>query len=261
MTIINNVAAATDREGLSISTTNVLLNVVPTITDPGTNEVAANISDPDHSLNYTCGTAVSDFSVNYGAQTNIGYVAISGHTAATPTQATIELYNDTTLIDSVVLQRNNNVMFTFAPQAFQNLIIKFVTVPNNYQMTVSFIAGGEYLTIAKGQQAGYARNWLTRHTTQRTASTLEVGPISSTQRSKALSGMLSLPNELAIFTEGVWQTFVDFSYEQPFFIKEFKSKPESTYLCYDPSHGFKSHPQTQTLDVITLKFTAFNGLF
>lgn len=261
MTIINNVAAATDREGLSISTTNVLLNLVPTITDPGTNEVASNISDPDHSLNYTCGTTVADFSVSYGAQTNISYVAISGHTAATPTQATIELYNDTTLIDSVVLQRNNNVMFTFAPQAFQNLIVKFVTVPNNYQMTVSFIAAGEYLTIAKGQQAGYMRNWLTRHTTQRTSSTLEVGPISSTQRSKALSGMLSLPNELAIFAEGTWQTFVDFSYEQPFFIKEFKSKPESTYLCYDPTHGFKSHPQTPTLDVITLKFTAFNGLF
>ena len=261
MTIINNVAAATDREGLSISTTNVLLNIVPTITDPGTNEVAANISDPDHSLNYTCGTAVADFSVSYGAQSNISYVAISGHTAATPTQATIELYNDTTLIDSVVLQRNNNVMFTFAPQAFQNLIVKFVTVPNNYQTTVSFIAAGEIVTLLKGQQAGYARNWLNRHTTQRTSSTLEVAPISSTQRSKALPGTLSMPNELAIFTEGTWQTFVDFSYEQPFFIKEFKSKPESTYLCYDPTHGFKSHPQTPTLDVITLKFTAFNGLF
>ena len=250
-----------ENDGLAISTTNVLLNVVPTITDAGTNEVAANISDPDHSLNYTCGTAVSDFAVSYGAQTNISYVGISGHTAATPDQATIELYDDTLLIDTVTIQRNNNLMFTFAAQDFTDLIVKFITVPNNYQMTVSFIAAGEYLTIAKGQQAGYARNWLARHTTQRTVSTLEVGPISSTQRSKALSGMLSLPNELAIFTEGVWQTFVDFSYDQPFFIKEFKSKPESTYLCYDPSHGFKSHPQTQTLDVITLKFTAFNGLF
>ena len=250
-----------ENDGLAISTTNVLLNVVPAITDPGTNEVAANISDPDHSLNYTCGTTVADFAVSYGAQTNISYVGISGHTAATPDQATIELYDDTLLIDTVTIQRNNNLMFTFAVQDFTDLIVKFITVPNNYQMTVSFIAAGEYLTIAKGQQAGYARNWLTRHTTQRTASTLEVGPISSTQRSKALSGMLSLPNELAIFTEGVWQAFVDFSYDQPFFIKEFKSKPESTYLCYDPSHGFKSHPQTQTLDGITLKFTAFNGLF
>ena len=252
---------AIENDGLAISTTNVLLNVVPTITDAGTNEVAANISDPDHSLNYTCGTTVADFAVSYGAQTNISYVGISGHTAATPDQATIELYDDTLLIDTVTIQRNNNLMFTFATQDFTDLIVKFITVPNNYQMTVSFIAAGEYLTIAKGQQAGYARNWLKRHTTQRTASTLEVGPISSTQRSKALSGMLSLPNELAIFTEGTWQAFVDFSYDQPFFIKEFKSKPESTYLCYDPLHDFKSHSQTQTLDVIILKFTAFNGLF
>jgi hypothetical protein len=87
-----------------------------------------------------------------------------------------------------------------------------------------------------------------------------VGPISSTQRSKALKGTLSLPNELAIFTEGTWQAFIDFSYEQPFFIKEFKSKPESTYICYDPMPGVKSHPKTRTLDVITLKFTLFNGL-
>ena len=66
--------------------------------------------------------------------------------------------------------------------------------------------------------------------------------------------------ELAIFTEGTWQDFVDFSFEQPFFIKEFQDKPESSYICYDPMPGVKSHPQTPTLDVITLKFTVYNGL-
>lgn len=260
MTILNNVTPSTDTSGLSITTSNVLIDLVPTITDPGTGEIAANISDPDHSLTYTCGTNVADFSVSYGAQTNISYVAISGHTAATPTQAAIELYNDTTLIDSVVLQRNNNVMFTFPSQAFQNLIVKFITVPNNYQMSVSYIAAGQHITIEKGEQSGYARNWLNRHVTQRTVSTLEVGPISSTQRSKALKGTLSLPNELAIFAEGTWQTFLDFAYEQPFFMKEFNNKPESSYICYDPMPGIKSHPQTRTLDVITLKFTVYNGL-
>ena len=237
-----------------------MLNVVPTVTDPGTGEIAANISDPDHSLNYTCGISIVDFAVSYGAQTNISYVAISGHTAATPAQATIELYNGVTLIDSVVLQRNNNVMFTFPAQAFQDLIIKFITVPNNYQMTVSFIAAGEIITLLKGEQAGYVRGWLNRGTIQRTASTLEGAPISSTQRSKPLPASLSMPNELAIFTQGTWQKFIDFSFEQPFFIKESKSKPESTYICYDPKHGIKSHPKTRVLDVITLKFTLFNGL-
>jgi hypothetical protein len=245
---------------LAISTSNVLIDVVPTLTDAGTGEIAANISDPDHSLNYTCGTDTSNFAVVYGAHSNISYVAISGHTAATPAEATVRLWDAGVLIDSVDLTRNNNVMFTFPTMDFTNMIIQFVTVPNNYQMTVSFIAAGQYIAIETGQQAGYARNWLNRHVTQRSNSTLEVGPISSTQRAKALKGTLSLPNELAIFTEGTWQDFIDFSFEQPFFIKEFQDKPESSYICYDPMPGVKSHPQTPTLDVITLKFTVYNGL-
>jgi hypothetical protein len=247
-------------EGLSISSTNVLLDVIPTITDPGTNEVAANISDPNHSLNYTCGTNVADFAVSYGAQSDISYVGISGHTSATAAPATIELYDGVTLIDSVDLTRNNNVMFTFPELDFTDLIVKFITVPNNYQTTVSFIAAGEYITIEKGQQAGFARNWLNRHTTQRTVSNEQVGPISSTQKSKSLPGKLLMPNELAIFSNGVWQDFIDFSYEQPFFIKEVKSLPESSYICYDPKPGVKSHPTTTTLDVITLSFSVYNGL-
>lgn len=245
---------------LAISTSNVLINAVPTLTDPGTGEVAANISDPDHSLNYTCGTAIGDFQASYGAQSNISYVAISGHTAATPDTATIELYDNAMLIDTVTITRNNNIMFTFPEMNFTDLIVKFITVPNNYQMTVSFIAAGKYLAIETGQQAGYARNWLNRHVTQRSNSTLEVGPISSTQRAKALKGTLSLPNQLAIFTEGTWQDFIDFSFEQPFFMKEFQDKPESSYICYNPMPSVKSHPQTPTLDVITLKFTVYNGL-
>ncbi len=51
---------------LSISTTNVLTGQTPVVTDPGTNEVASNISSSDHSLTYTCGTAVGDFQVDYG---------------------------------------------------------------------------------------------------------------------------------------------------------------------------------------------------
>lgn len=260
MTIITNVSGSPLADGLSISTTNVLINQVPTITDAGTNEVPANISDPDHSLNYTCGTSVAHFAVSYGAQTNISYVAISGHTAATPTQATIELYNGATLIDSVVLARNNNVMFTFPAQTFQDLIVKFVTVPNNFQMTVSYIAAGTHLTILTGEQAGYKRNWLNRHQVQRTTTNLQVGPVSSLTQKKSLKGTLSLPNEVVSFAEGAWQTFIDFAFDEPFFIKEVGSKPESSYICFDPMFDTNAHSQTRALDMIKLKFTVFNGL-
>ena len=260
MTIISNVSSQSTEKGLSISTSNVLIDQTPVIVDAGIGEEAANISDPDHSLNYTCGSSIQHFSVSYGAQTNISYVGISGHNSATPAQATIELYNGLTLIDSVVIKRNHNVMFTFPAQAFQDLIVKFITVPVTYQLTLSFIAAGKHLTISKGEQAGYKRAWLNRHTTQKTTTNLVVGPVAGTRKSMALKGTLTFPNELASFAESEWQDFIDFSFDQPFFIKEQIEKPESSYICFDPKHDVKSHSQTRVLDVISLKFTAYNGL-
>ncbi len=260
MAIIVSSTAQPSDKGISISSSNVLIGQTPTITDPGTGEVAANISDPDHSLTYTCGTDVGDFSVSYGAQADITYVAISGHTAATPTQATIELYDGVTLVQSVVLKRNNNVMFTFTMRSFSDLIVKFKTVPNNYQMTLSYIAAGQHITILTGEQSGYSRSWLNRHTTQRTATTLEVGPVTSIQKQKALKGSLNFPNQLTAFTRGVWQDFIDFSFEQPFFIKEVVSNPESSYICYDPVFSVKAHKSTRKLDFINVSFSVFNGL-
>ena len=246
--------------GLSISTSNVLEGVTPTIVDPGTGEVAVNISDPDHSLNYTCGTSTGHFEVNYGAKTNISYVAISGHTAATPANATIELYDDALLIDSVVLKRNNNVMFTFAEMSFTELKVRFVTVPNNFQMTVSFIAAGQHLDLLTGEQSGYKRNWLNRHKMQRTTTNLEVGPVSSLTQNKSLPGALVVPNSVVADLQDTWQDFIDFAFDQPFFIKEVEAKPESSYICFDPKFDTNSHSQTLKLDVLKLKFTVYNGL-
>ena len=248
------------QKGLSISTSNVLINQIPVITDPGANEVASNLSDPDHSLTYTCGTASDVFSVSYGAQLNISYVAISGHTSATLDQSVIQLFNGAVLVDSVVLTRNNNVMFTFPLQNFQNLTVKFITIPNTYQVTVSFIAAGTHLIIATGEQAGYKRNWLNRHQVQRTTTNLQVGPVSSLTQKKSLKGVLSLPNETIAIAENSWQTFIDFAFEEPFFIKEVSDKPQSSYICFDPMFDTNAHSQTRALDILKLKFTVFNGL-
>ncbi|PHS21823.1 MAG: hypothetical protein COA84_14940 [Robiginitomaculum sp.] len=151
-------------------------------------------------------------------------------------------------------------MFTFPAQTFQDLIVKFVTVPNNFQMTVSYIAAGTHLTILTGEQAGYKRNWLNRHQVQRTTTNLQVGPVSSLTQKKSLKGTLSLPNEVVSFAEGAWQTFIDFAFDEPFFIKEVGSKPESSYICFDPMFDTNAHSQTRALDMIKLKFTVFNGL-
>ncbi len=246
--------------GLSISATNVLIDQVPTITDPGEEENPANLSDPDHSVNYTCGSNSANFSINYGSQNNINYVGISGHNAATTANATIALYDGLNLIDSVELSRNNNVMFTFASRNFSQLIIRFLTLPKNYQATVSYIAAGRYIDIPTGEQSGYKRLWLMRHTQQRTTTNMQSMPVSSLQKPVALKGALSLPNQLRDFTELDYQNFIDFTFEQPYFIKEQSDKPQSSYICFSAKHDLSAHPQTRLLNAVKLSFNAYNGI-
>ncbi len=245
---------------LSISMSNVLTSITPAITDAAAGEVASNISSPDHSLTYTSGLTASDFKVNYGAVNNISYVGISGHTAATTGTATVQLFDGVTLIDSVVITRNHNIMFTFDERNFTSLEVVFVTAPSTAAMTVSFIAAGDYISIAGGEQAGYKRNWLNRMSVQRTSSNLQSAPVAITRRSKPLKGNLTLPNELASFTVDAWQDLLDFTEVQPFFIREQDDKPESSYICYNAISSIASHGQTRTLNAVSLKFDLFNGV-
>ena len=251
---------------LSISTSNVLLDAVPTIDNPGANEVPANISDPDHSLTYTCGTnGGTYFDIHYGAKSDISYVAVSGHNVSLNSASTsIRVYNGSTLIDSASIDRDHNVMLTFPEMDFTDLTVRFSggvgPDPLPTAVTVTFVAAGKHLSIATGEQAGFKRNWLNRHTTQRTTTNLQVGPVSSLTQRKALKGSLSLPNETPAFSQGEWQTFIDFAFEQPFFIKEVEDLGQSSYICFDPSFNTSSHGQTLALDVLKLDFTVYNGL-
>ena len=245
---------------LSISYSNVLTSLTPTITDTAAGEVADYISSPDHSLNYTSGSTATDFTVDYGAVNNISYVGISGHTAALTGAANIELYDDVTLLDSVTITRNHNIMFTFDERNFTALKVVFVTTPNTAVITVSFIAAGQYISILGGEESGYKRNWLNRQTVQRTSSNLQAAPVAITRRSKPLKGTLSLPNELASFTDDGWQTLIDFTELQPFFIRERDDLPESTYICYNAISDISAHSQTRTLNKLSLKFELFNGV-
>lgn len=246
--------------GMAISLTNSLTGKSPTITDGAIGAVPSDVTNPDHSLTVSSGFSVTDFSLSFGPVSNLTYVAISGHDAATPTQATIEIYDGITLIDSVVLQRNNNVMFTFSLRSFADLIVKFVTVPNTFVTTVSYIAAGRHMLIIGGERAGYKRNWLKRHLRQKTTTGIQSSPVATTKRRRPLKTSLSLPNEVVNFSRGTWQDFLDFAESQPFFIREVDALPESTYICYDQVEDVVAHSQTRSLDVLRLTFNAYNGL-
>jgi hypothetical protein len=244
-----------------VTTSNQLLGVTPTIPiDARPGEVPANITNPDHSLTYTSGTASSGFTISFGAQNNISYVAISGHDSALTNTSIVSIFNGATQIQAVSVSRNHNLMFTFDLINFSDLRVTFSIVPNNQKTTVSYIAAGTYLVIPKGEQAGYSRQWLKRHLVAETSTNLLSAPTGTTQKRVALSGNLSIPNQTLDFIETSWQTFVDFTFTQPFFIKEYDAEPKSTYICYNPRHEATAHPLTRGLVNVSMQFNSYNGL-
>ena len=244
-----------------VTTTNKLIGVTPAIlTDAGVAQTPANISDPDHSNTYTSGTSTGPFTISFGAQTGISYVAISGHNTVVSADAVISVTDGASTVQQITISRNHNLVMSFDLRDFTDLRVTFAPDPNIQQTTVSYIAAGTYLTIPRGEQSGYSRQWLRRHTTSRASTNLVVGPTGVIQKKVALKGSLSIPNQTIDFAETSWQNFIDFSYDQPFFIKEDDAKAESSYICYDPKHDIKAHSDTRLLVNPTMKFTCFNGL-
>jgi hypothetical protein len=244
-----------------VTTSNQLIGVTPTVPiDAGVGEVPANITNPDHSLTYTSGTATSAFTVSFGAQSNISYVAISGHNVALTNSSIISVFNGGVQLQTVTIARNHNLMFTFDLTNFSDLRVTFSVIPNNQSTTVSYIAAGTYLVVPRGEQAGYSRQWLKRHLVAQTSTNLLSAPTGITQKRIALNGTLSIPNQTIDFIETNWQTFVDFTFTQPFFIKEDDAKQESTYICYNPKHEVTAHPLNRGLVNASVQFNSYNGL-
>ena len=244
-----------------VTTSNQLLGVTPTIlADAGAGQVPANITDPDHSLTYTSGTGSSNFKIAFGAQNNISYFAISGHNAAALGATSIFILDSSVQVAAVGISRNHNLLFTFDMRNFTNLEVQFNVNPNNQPTTVSYIAAGTYLVVPRGEQAGYSRQWLKRHLVAQTSTNLLSAPTGFTQKRVALSGNLSIPNQTIDFIETNWQTFVDFSFTQPFFMREDDAKTESTYICYNPKHDVKAHADTRGLVNASMQFNSYNGL-
>jgi len=223
---------------------------------------ALNITSPDHSLTYT---SVPDgsgsFRVFIDDHEDVEYVAISGHTAVpNGGSAVVSFGFGTTVVDSVTLFRNNNVMFTFEPMDLGGFFVQFTPSFPSHPVTLSQVAIGRLIDVEEGEQAGYKRNWLKRSIKQRTTSNRTSAPVSAIQKTEPLSATLNIPNIDAHLSQNDYQRFIDYTFEQPFFIKEVEDLPESSYICYDPEHDIVAHRATPLLNRATIKFKAYNGL-
>lgn len=253
---------------MRISTSNILIGNEPTVSIGSSSDDPANITDPDFSTSYT-GTDNNKLVFDFGATGLINYVAVAGvNIDGNKDYASyVQVIDANTLVTTNQVIRNNCVMITFEARAFSNLRVSLFNAAGNVLPAARFIAAGTYLQLPLGgENAGYNRQFLNRN--NKTKSTLSnlAAPTSVLTKKVAPKASLSLPNMTKSFSEIEWQTFLDFSDENYFFIVEQDLQGEvtqnsSAYLCFDVTNTkVVAHPQTRGLNNISFGFRVFNGL-
>jgi len=252
-----------------VTTSNILLGQTPTVSN-GANPTfdPASVTDPDFSTAYTA-SQNDRLTFDFGATQSISYVAFAGINIAGNKDFTsrCRVRDGDTIIATTFIQRNNCVVVSFAERTFSNLRVGLRNGAEDLPPSVSFIAAGAYFTVPNsGEVSGYNRQFLNRN--RKTKSSLNdlAAPTSYLTKKVVAKGVLNLPNMTREFSENEWQTFLDFSDENYFFIREQDpvgdtTQNNSAYLCFEPS-GIKvtAHAQTRELNNVSIAFKVFNGL-
>jgi hypothetical protein len=256
---------------MRLTTSNVLLGIQPNVSVGLSGDDPANVTDPDFSTSYT-GSDNNQISFVFSATESINYVAVAGINIANPTasegnQSYVRVTDGTNIITTNYITRENCVMITFPAQSFNNLRVVVYNTLGNILPSVRFIAAGNYLQIPNGgESAGYNRQWLNRSIETKSNINNLAAPTSVLTKKVALKGSLKIPNVTKDFSETSWQTFLDFSFSNYFFILEQDQEGDilsgsSAYLCFDPSNPkVTAHNSTRLMNNIALQFRVFTGL-
>jgi len=222
-----------------------------------TTDHVSNITDPDHSTNFSSGSGEFDFGIMYLQGAGNKALCISGLTG----NPKIDVYSGTTLIytrhrkTDGYLSSRDNVGALVIPLPADDSRVK---VSFDRSFTLSYMAVCTINHIVAGEQSGYSRNHINKHKQLKTTKNLQSAPVSSIMTNKSLSGTLSMPNLTVAETKEVDDTIFDGSY-LPFFICEVEGDPEASYCCFDPVLKVTAHPQHIALNTVRLSFTVFNG--
>ena len=257
---------------MRITTSNVLLGVTPSVAFGGSPDDAQNITDPDFSTSYTS-SSNNGLIVNFGSTVSINYVALAGLNIQGNKDYTSSVRvsdGSGSVISKNLVIRNNCIMLTFTARTFADLRITIDNPIGNILPAVRFVAAGTYLQIPNGgETGGYIRQFLSRN--NKTKSTLSnlAAPTAVLTTKVAPKATLNLPNMTKEFSELEWQTFLDFTEANYFFISEQDQNPaegestrnSSSYLCFDvTTTKATAHAQTRALNNLSIKFKVFNGL-
>lgn len=124
------------------------------------------------------------------------------------------------------------------------------------QLSISEIAMGAYYEIPRGEQAGYSKPWTVPNIKSRSSTGLDNAPVNLSYESRSLSCTLSVPNNFMRDFAG-WYGFINFAANNTFYILEDLDKYHS-YAGFNAVPDMtKSHSQTRSLGVSSIKFNAF----
>ena len=256
-----------------ITTSNILAGATPTIVTGVSGDLAANITDRDFSVNYTSSDQFR-LTASFGATGAINYVAVAGTNIKGGLYGAdvsrVRVYDGSTLIATIKVTTDQVVVISFPSQTFTDLRIGLYNATGSTPPILTYAAAGVALTVPNsGEQSGYNRQFLTRNIKQRNTVNNLGAPTAAIQKRVALKGTLNIPNVLKSFSENEWQTFLNFAYNDHFFIKEqedvvvneFAGSNPSAYLCYEATNSkATAHSQTRALNNLSISYKVFTGL-
>lgn len=258
-----------------ITRTNVIKNLSPTVvTGVNPDFDPSGITDPDFSTLYRS-TDNTRLFFDFGAVNGINYVSFSGINIQGNQDFTSRCFvaDGGNIIASTYINRNHSVVIDFETRDFTNLRLGLINPSGNANPIVRYCSAGVGFYVPNGgETAGYNRQFLNRNIINRTTINNDSAPIAQLRKRVAGAGTLNIPNMTAEFSEGEWQQFLDFAYENHFLIREQDPTPtqdgtelvtrnNSAYLCYDPGKSTpKAHPDTRRLNNISFPFKVYNGL-
>lgn len=246
-----------------LTTTNIFSGVTPVISLGASSDDASNLTNPDFSVNYTS-VSKESMSIDFGATQEINYIAVAGVNIAGNGDGSsrIRVRNGTEVVAITFLKRNHCVVLSFDARTFSDLKIGVFNGTQDQEITVSYVAGGNTLTVPNGGEiAGYNRQWLNRQIKTKTTTDQIAAPIAVLRKRVPVKGTLTLPNMTASFSQDEFQTFIDFAEQDLFFINEDPLLGESSYCCYEiDTRPPQAHAQTRSLNNLSFSFKVFNGL-
>lgn len=253
-----------------ITKSNVLLNLTPIVSEGASASNEKNLTDPDFSVSYISSNQ-SILTADFGVVVNISYVAIAGvNIAATLNNGGITILDGNTVIKTNFIDRNNCVFITFATMTFTNLRIRLFNNNATLNPQCHFMAAGLHFEVPNsGETSGYNRQFLNRNFKNKTATNASAAPTAALRNRVSAKGNLNLPNMTKSFSEGEWQDFLDFAFDNYFFIRESdgdiiseaSENNQSAYLCYEiGKNSVTAHDSTRQLNNISVSFKVFNGL-